>query len=67
VRDRQKPIAKIVPLALDDEDAEYTTLVASGLLRKAERPLRPSFWKARRAAVSVRHAVAAVSEDREER
>ena len=66
VRDRQTPIAKIVPLSIDN-DASDSALVASGLMRKASHPLRPSFWKARRAAVTVKHAVAAVTEDREER
>lgn len=66
IRDRQRPIAKIVPLTADDvaEDAE---LVAAGLMRKARRPLPPAFWRTRRAAVTVREAVAAVSEEREDR
>ena len=66
VRDRQTPIAKIVPLSIDD-DAGDSALVASGLMRKGSHPLRPSFWKTKRAAVTVEHAVAAVTEDREER
>ena len=67
VRDRQRPIAKIVPLVVDDETAEDTALVASGLMRKAERALPRSFWKARRADLTLGTAVAAVSEDREDR
>ena len=67
VRDRQRPIAKIVPLTVDDESAEEAALVAAGLLRKADQPLPRSFWKARRASVSARAAAAAVSKDREER
>jgi len=66
IRDRQRPIAKIVPLPPDDQ-SDDADLVASGLLRKAERPLPASFWRARRPRVSVRAAVAAVSKDREER
>ena len=66
VRDRQRPIAKIVPLTVDD-DAEDAALVAAGLLRKAQRPLPTAFWRARRGAVTVRTAVAALSEDREHR
>ena len=61
VRDRQRRIAKIVP------PAEDTALAASGLMRKAERALPRSFWKARRADLTLGTAVAAVSEDREER
>ena len=67
VRDRQTPIAKIVPLSIENDDAGDSALVAAGQMRKGEHPLRPSFWKTRRAAVTVGHAVAAVSEDREER
>jgi prevent-host-death family protein len=66
VRDRQRPIAKIVPLAVDD-DADAATLVADGLMRKAQRALPASFWRARRAAVSVRAAATAVSQDRTDR
>ena len=66
VRNRQRPIAKIVPLTVDDEtdDAE---LVAAGLMRKAQRPLPAAFWRTRRAKVTLRAAAAAVSEDRAER
>ena len=67
VCDRRRPIAKIVPLSVDDESAEEAALVAAGLLRKAERPLPPSFWKTRRGSVTARAAAAAVSKDREER
>ena len=65
IRDRQRPIAKIVPLTVDDEaDA---ALVAAGLMRKAEGSLPASFWRTRRAAVAVRTAAAAVREDRADR
>ncbi len=67
MRDRQRPIAKIVPLAIDGETAEDTALVASGLMRKAERALPRSFWRARRADLTLGTAVAALREDREER
>jgi prevent-host-death family protein len=66
VRDRQRPIAKIVPLSVDD-DAEDAALVAAGLLRKAQRRLPEAFWRTRRGAVTIRTAVAALSEDREHR
>ena len=67
VRDRQRPIAKIVPFTVDDEEAELQTLIADGLARKAERPLPASFWKERRPNVSLKRAVAAVTADREGR
>jgi antitoxin (DNA-binding transcriptional repressor) of toxin-antitoxin stability system len=66
IRDRQRAIAKIVPLT-DDADANDAALVAAGLMRKAQRPLPAAFWRARRAAVSVRAAAAAVSHDRDDR
>ena len=67
VRDRQRPSAKIVPLTVDDDRAEDAALVASGLMRKAERALPRSFWRMRRAGLALKTAAAAVSEDREER
>jgi antitoxin (DNA-binding transcriptional repressor) of toxin-antitoxin stability system len=66
VRDRQRAIAKIVPLTVED-DAEDAVLVAAGLMRKAQRPLPVSFWRTRRAVVSVRAAAAAVRQDRDDR
>ena len=66
MRDRQRPIAKIVPLTLesgsDDEE-----LVAAGLMRKATRDLPSAFWRTRRSAVTLRTAAAAVAEDRADR
>lgn len=64
VRDRRKPIAKIVPLASDDWAAEEQALIASGLMRPAERSLTDAFWKlplprvssARRAMAAIRWA-----------
>ncbi|HEY7448935.1 MAG TPA: type II toxin-antitoxin system prevent-host-death family antitoxin [Vicinamibacterales bacterium] len=67
VRDRQRPIAKIVPLSVDEDEDGESTLVASGLMRKAERPLPASFWKGRRGRLTLRKAVDALSKDREER
>jgi prevent-host-death family protein len=66
VRDRQRPIAKIVPVTIDD-DPDDAALVAGGLMRKAERPLPPAFWRTRRAAVTIRAAAAAVVADRSDR
>lgn len=66
VRDRQRPIAKIVPITVSDTSDEEAALVAAGLLRKAERRVPSSFWKVRRPFVTSRAAAAAVSKDREE-
>ena len=66
VRDRQRPIAKIVPFTVDDDDADDAALVASGLMRKGSGRLPPSFWKARRSRVTMHAAVVAVRGDRDE-
>jgi len=66
VRDRQRPIAKIVPFTVDGDDADDAALVAAGLMRKGSGTIPPSVWKARRAQVSSKAAVAAVTADRDE-
>jgi prevent-host-death family protein len=66
VRDRQRPIAKIVPFTVDDDDADDAALVAAGLMRKGSGALPPSFWKTRRPRVTRQAAVAAVSTDRDQ-
>ena len=65
VRDRKLPFAKIVPLAHDNE-AEDSGLVAAGLMRRAERPLPASFWRARRPSIGREVAANAVSRDRDD-
>jgi len=65
VRDRKLPFAKIVPLAHDNE-AEDSALVAAGLMRRAERPLPASFWRARRPSIGREVAANAVSRDRDD-
>ena len=67
VRDRQRPIAKIVPFTVDEEDAELQTLIAEGLARPPARPLPASFWKQRRPNIPLRRVVKAVRADRDER
>ena len=66
VRDRQRPIARIVPFTIDDDEQNDADLVAAGLLRKGTGELPPSFWKSRRPGVALDAAVAAVSADRDE-
>jgi prevent-host-death family protein len=66
VRDRKKPIAKIVPLAeAGDLTAEETALVAEGKLRPAERPLPQSFFKLRAPKVARRHVLESLDTERE--
>lgn len=66
VRDRQRPIAKLVPFTVEDDDADDAALVAAGLMRKGSGVIPPSFWKARRSRVTLPVAVAAVRADRDE-
>jgi prevent-host-death family protein len=66
VRDRQRPIAKIVPFTVDGDDADDAALVAAGLMRKGSGTVPPSFWKARRSRASLKAVVAAVTADRDE-
>ena len=66
VRDRQRPIAKIVPFTVDDADPDTAALVASGLMRRGSGEIAPSFWRGRRSRVTLRAAVQAVRADRDD-
>ena len=45
IRDRQTPIARILPIARDaDADRELHALAAQGKLRLGGKPLDRSFW-----------------------
>jgi len=67
IRDRNVPIARIVPLsATDDEDAELMELAALGLVRLPERPWPGSFFSMPGPRISVKEAVAAVLAERDE-
>lgn len=66
VRARQRPIAKIVPFTVDDDDADDAALVSSGLMRKGSGRVPASFWKARRSSVTLQAAIGAVRADRDE-
>jgi prevent-host-death family protein len=67
VRDRQRPIARIVPFSVDDDDADDAALVAGGLMRKGSGTLPTSFWKVRRSTITPQRAAASVRADRDER
>lgn len=67
IRDRNRPIAKIVRLNMDDLSEEERKLVARGRMRPAEHPLPASFWTMPAPRVSLKRAVAAVIADRKER
>jgi prevent-host-death family protein len=66
VRDRQRPIAKIVPFTVEGDDADDAALVAGGLMRKGSGSIPVSFWKARRSRMTLQTAVAALGADRDE-
>ena len=68
IRDRNVPIAKIVPLSStdDDADAELMELAALGLVRLPEQPWPGSFFSMPGPRISVREAVAAVLAERDE-
>jgi prevent-host-death family protein len=66
VRDRQRPIAKIVPFTVDEDAADDAALVAGGLMRKGSGTIPASFWRTRRARLPLRTAVAALAADRDE-
>ena len=70
IRDRNTPIAKIVPLLLaEDFDSEELALAAAGRLRLPSKALKESFWfpavKGNKRV--LKRAVDAVRRDREER
>jgi len=46
VKDRNKPIARIVPLGPEDEESELQELISTGLATppKTKPPLPKSFW-----------------------
>jgi prevent-host-death family protein len=65
VHDRQRPIAKIVPFTVHQNDDD-AALVAAGLMREGTGKLPASFRRTRRPSVSLKVTVAAVSADRDE-
>jgi prevent-host-death family protein len=68
IRDRNTPIAKIVPLdGVDEIDAETRELVAAGMMRLEQQKLDwDAFWKLPAPRVRA-DLVKAISDDREER
>jgi len=67
VRDRDLPIAKIVPLhppETIEEDERY--LAAAGQLKLPEAPLPRSFWSMPAPRISLKRAAQAIIADREE-
>lgn len=46
VRDRKRPIAKIVPLSAGDWQADEEALIAAGLMRPPDEDPTAAFWTA---------------------
>ena len=67
VRDRNQPVAKIVPLARSkDEDEELLALAAQGKLRLGEGGLEESFWEMPAPRVSPLALRRAIEQERDE-
>ena len=67
VKDRNRPIARLVPLSPgEDLDAEELELAAAGLIRLPAAGLPDSFWKMPAPKVSFEDAVSAVTSERDE-
>jgi antitoxin (DNA-binding transcriptional repressor) of toxin-antitoxin stability system len=67
VRDRDMPIARILPLSLADVSEEERQLVASGAMKLPEEPINwEEFWTLPAGQVARELAVNAVLEEREE-
>ena len=66
IRDRNRAIARIVPIeAGGDEEEEERQLVAAGLLRLGAGPIEDSFWDLPAPRVSSDKVQRALQEDRD--
>ena len=67
VRDRNQPVARIVPLVRSrDEDEELLALAAQGKLRLGEGLLEESFWEMPAPRVSAAALRRSVEQERDE-
>lgn len=67
IRDRNLPVAKLIPFVAEDASEEELALVAAGAMRLPEKPLDlDQLWKMPRAAVSGNAATQAVLDERDE-
>jgi prevent-host-death family protein len=68
IRDRNLPVAKLVPFSSGDASDEELLLVAVGKMRLPRRPLEDieEIWKIPAGTVPSSNAIKAVLEDREE-
>jgi prevent-host-death family protein len=67
IRDRNLPVAKLVPFTAQDASEEELALVAAGAMRLPEKPLDlDQLWKMPRATVRGNAATQAVLDERDE-
>lgn len=67
VRDRNKPVARIVPLARSrDEDEGLLALASQGKLRLGEGTLEESFWEMPAPRVSAATLRRAIQQERDD-
>jgi prevent-host-death family protein len=67
IRDRNLPVAKLVPFSAEDASEEELALVAVGAMRLPEKPLDlDQLWKMPRATVRGIAATQAVLDERDE-
>jgi prevent-host-death family protein len=67
IRDRNLPVAKLIPFTAEDASEEELALVAAGAMRLPEKPLDlDQLWKMPRATVRGNAAVRAVLDERDE-
>ena len=70
IKDRNRPVARIVPLGFaDDEEAELLALAADGKIKLPgqDSGLDQSFWKQSRPDVPMNAIQRVIREDRDER
>jgi prevent-host-death family protein len=67
IRDRNLPIAKLIPFAAEDASEEELALVAAGVMRLPEKPLKmDKLWKMPKATVKGNAATQAILDERNE-
>jgi prevent-host-death family protein len=67
IRDRNLPVAKLIPFIAEDASEEELALVAAGAMRLPEKPLDlDQIWKMPRATVRGNAATQAILDEREE-
>ncbi|HEY4356607.1 MAG TPA: type II toxin-antitoxin system Phd/YefM family antitoxin [Acidobacteriaceae bacterium] len=67
IRDRNLPVAKLIPFVADDASDEELALVASGAMRLPEKPLDvEALFKMPKAVVKGRRATQAILDERSE-